>query len=139
MSRSTKGWIKGMRVVQLVLRVFELIGAIGLLTLMILTDNVEDLTAWVLRITVSCEPILCLPCWAKIAYSPSSSPSICFTAPMPSIISPEPQADARRALRQPIIPSRVSPTCLSSRFMPLESFRSVTAAEPGARFWQIRI
>ncbi len=57
MSRSTKSWIKGMRVVQLVLRVLELIGAIGLLTLMILTDNVEDLTAWVLRITVSCEPL----------------------------------------------------------------------------------
>ena len=69
MSRSTKSWIKGMRVVQLVLRVFELIGAIGLLTLMILTDNVEDLTAWVLRITVSCEPTLCLPC-RPVPYSP---------------------------------------------------------------------
>lgn len=56
MGRRTKGWIKGMRVVQLGLRVLELNGAIGILVLMILINNVEPLTAWVMRITVRTSP-----------------------------------------------------------------------------------
>ncbi len=52
MSRTTKSWIKGTRVFQLGLRVLEVIGAVGLLVLMILINNVEELTGWVLRITV---------------------------------------------------------------------------------------
>lgn len=49
----TKWWIKWIRVVQLVLRVFEMIAAAGILFLFIAIDNVTSLTAWVVRITVS--------------------------------------------------------------------------------------
>lgn len=52
MGRKTKSWIKGMRVVQLLLRACELVGAVGLLVLMILMTNVDALTGWVVRITV---------------------------------------------------------------------------------------
>lgn len=52
MSSTTKWWIKFMRYVQLFLRVLEMIGGGGLLTLMILISNVDPLTAWVMRITV---------------------------------------------------------------------------------------
>ena len=55
MGRKTKAWIKGMRVVQLVLRVVELVAALGFLALMILINNVEPLTGWVVRIAV-CSP-----------------------------------------------------------------------------------
>ncbi|ROW09748.1 hypothetical protein VMCG_02417 [Cytospora schulzeri] len=48
---STKWWIKWIRVVQLGLRVLELIAAVGILFLFIVIDNVSDLTAWVVRIT----------------------------------------------------------------------------------------
>lgn len=41
-----------MRIVQLGLRVFELIAAAGILFLFIIIDNVNALTAWVVRITV---------------------------------------------------------------------------------------
>ncbi|KAI1849948.1 hypothetical protein JX266_004327 [Neoarthrinium moseri] len=50
MSNRTKSWIVGMRRVQLGLRCFELVGAVGLVTLMILISNVDPLTAWVMRI-----------------------------------------------------------------------------------------
>jgi hypothetical protein len=53
MGQKTKAWIKGMRVVQLVLRVIEHVANLGLLILMILINNVEPLTGWVLRTTVS--------------------------------------------------------------------------------------
>ncbi|KAK5657681.1 hypothetical protein OQA88_2753 [Cercophora sp. LCS_1] len=53
MGRRTKAWIKGMRKFQLVLRVLELLGAIGLLVLMVLINNVETLTGWVLRVTLA--------------------------------------------------------------------------------------
>jgi hypothetical protein len=52
MSRRTKSWIKGMRVVQLLLRILELNGAIGLLVLFILITNIDPLTGWIMRITV---------------------------------------------------------------------------------------
>lgn len=42
-----------MRRVQLGLRCTELVGALGLLGLMILISNVDELTAWVMRIAVS--------------------------------------------------------------------------------------
>lgn len=53
MGQRSKAWIKRMRKVQFVLRLFELVGAVGLLVLMVLISNVEALTGWVLRVTVS--------------------------------------------------------------------------------------
>ncbi|KAI0132349.1 hypothetical protein BJ170DRAFT_592311 [Xylariales sp. AK1849] len=50
MSSTTKGWIKWTRRVQLGLRCLELVGALGLLVLMILISNVDALTAWIMRI-----------------------------------------------------------------------------------------
>lgn len=41
-----------MRVVQIVLRIIELIGAIGLLVLVILIKEMPGATLWILRITV---------------------------------------------------------------------------------------
>lgn len=41
-----------MRTVQLLLRILELNGAIGILVLMILMNHMTQLTAWVMRITV---------------------------------------------------------------------------------------
>src|SRR6478609_3405811 len=59
MGPKTRAWIKGMRVVQLCLRVLELIGSIGLLVLMIIITNVEPQAGWVVRITVRlpCPPV----------------------------------------------------------------------------------
>ncbi len=51
--RRTKSWIVGIRVAQLCVRVLQIVGAIGILVLMILIDNVDPLTSWVLRLTVS--------------------------------------------------------------------------------------
>src|SRR3954467_14363190 len=52
MGKSTKEWIKRMRVVQILFRTLELIGAVGILVLFILISGVDPLTAWVMRITV---------------------------------------------------------------------------------------
>jgi len=52
MSRRTKSWVVGMRVVQQGLRGLQLIGAVGILVLMILINNVDMLVSWVMRITV---------------------------------------------------------------------------------------
>lgn len=52
MSNATKTWIVWLRRVQLGLRCLELIGALGLLVLMILISNIDALTAWVMRIVV---------------------------------------------------------------------------------------
>ncbi|KXH56516.1 hypothetical protein CSAL01_03341 [Colletotrichum salicis] len=56
----TKSWIKAMRIVQLCLRVLELIGAAGLLALLILLDNIETLAGWVMRITPGVAMVHCL-------------------------------------------------------------------------------
>ncbi|ROW05494.1 hypothetical protein VSDG_00206 [Cytospora chrysosperma] len=48
---NTTWWIKWIRGVQLGLRVLELIAAAGILFLFIVIDNVNELTAWVVRIT----------------------------------------------------------------------------------------
>lgn len=61
--RSTKTWIRWMRGVQLGLRVLELVAAVGLLVLMVLISNVEPLTGWVVRITVSCPPSAAQSSW----------------------------------------------------------------------------
>jgi hypothetical protein len=53
MSSRTKWWIKFIRGVQLGFRVLELIGAIGILVLVILTNNMDGLVTWVMRITAS--------------------------------------------------------------------------------------
>ncbi|KAK4204840.1 hypothetical protein QBC40DRAFT_261157 [Triangularia verruculosa] len=60
LGRSTKGWIKGMRVVQLCLRVLELIGALGFLTLCILMKDFEELTGWVMRVTFGVVILHCI-------------------------------------------------------------------------------
>ncbi|KAH8911352.1 hypothetical protein BR93DRAFT_943364 [Coniochaeta sp. PMI_546] len=51
MSGATKWWIKATRVIQLCLRVLELIAAIGVFVMFILMTNTGDLVAWVMRIT----------------------------------------------------------------------------------------
>lgn len=53
MSPRTKAWVKGLRRFQLALRVFHFIAAAGLLTLWILFDKVDTVTAWVMRVAVS--------------------------------------------------------------------------------------
>lgn len=53
MSNNTKKWIKAMRNVLLFLRVLELNGAIGILVLMILISNIDQLTGWIMRVAVS--------------------------------------------------------------------------------------
>lgn len=55
MNSSVKKWVKWIRVVQLVLRSFELIAALGLLILMIMLRGMDATTGWIMRITV-CEP-----------------------------------------------------------------------------------
>ncbi|KAK4662983.1 hypothetical protein QC763_601380 [Podospora pseudopauciseta] len=57
---STKSWIKGMRAVQLCLRVLELIAALGFLTLCILLKGFEELTGWVMRVTFGVVIIHCI-------------------------------------------------------------------------------
>lgn len=52
MNPRTKAWITGMRWAQLVLRLFHVVAAAGLLVLWILFDKVGNMTAWVMRITV---------------------------------------------------------------------------------------
>lgn len=47
-----KWWIKWTRIVQLGLRVLELIAAAGILFLFIIISDVDALTAWVMRIVV---------------------------------------------------------------------------------------
>lgn len=56
----TKALIKGVRVLQLVLRALELVGAAGILALYVLMTNVATVVAWMLRIAVSL-PLICLP------------------------------------------------------------------------------
>jgi hypothetical protein len=48
MGRRTKGWIKGMRVVQLCLRVLEAVAAVGIIVVM----GLSGLIGWVMGATV---------------------------------------------------------------------------------------
>lgn len=57
MGSKTRAWIKAMRVVQLGLRVLELIASVGLLVLMIIITNIEPQVGWVVRITASLPPL----------------------------------------------------------------------------------
>ncbi|KAK3323582.1 hypothetical protein B0T19DRAFT_443068 [Cercophora scortea] len=59
MGRRTKAWIVHMRSVQMCLRVLELAAAAGLLVLMILINNVDPLTGWVMRITLGVAVLHC--------------------------------------------------------------------------------
>jgi hypothetical protein len=54
MSASVKKWVKWMRNVQLVLRCFELLCAVGLLAMLILIKGIDVTTGWIVRIVVSC-------------------------------------------------------------------------------------
>lgn len=54
----TKWWIKWLRAAQIGFRILELVAAAGILFLFIIIDNVNSLTAWVERITVSLVPPL---------------------------------------------------------------------------------
>lgn len=53
MSSTTKAWIKAIRVVQLLVRALQFVGATGILVLVILITGMPGITTWVLRITVS--------------------------------------------------------------------------------------
>jgi hypothetical protein len=55
MNPSIKKKIKWSRIVQLLLRSIELLGAIGLLVVMILITGIDPVTAWLMRIPVSLE------------------------------------------------------------------------------------
>ncbi|KAK4230065.1 hypothetical protein QBC38DRAFT_534639 [Podospora fimiseda] len=59
MGRKTKAAIKGFRVVQLILRVLELIAAAGNLVLFILIKGALGPTAWILRITLGVAVVHC--------------------------------------------------------------------------------
>ncbi|KAE9363726.1 hypothetical protein N431DRAFT_497523 [Stipitochalara longipes BDJ] len=50
MSASVKKWVKWMRNVQLVLRCFELLCAVGLLVMLILIKGIDATTGWIMRI-----------------------------------------------------------------------------------------
>lgn len=52
MDPSVKKWIKWMRIIQLVLRCLEILGAVGILVMMILISGVSTATGWIMRITV---------------------------------------------------------------------------------------
>lgn len=52
MSPRSKSFIKWLRHGQSVLRVLQLVAALGLLTLMILVDKVPTIEGWIMRITV---------------------------------------------------------------------------------------
>ena len=49
----SKSFIKWLRYGQSVLRILQLVAALGLLTLMILIDKVPTIEGWIMRITVS--------------------------------------------------------------------------------------
>ncbi|CZR62234.1 uncharacterized protein PAC_12131 [Phialocephala subalpina] len=51
MDPSVKKWIKWMRIIQLVLRCLEILGAVGILVMMILISGVSTATGWIMRIT----------------------------------------------------------------------------------------
>ena len=53
MKPSTKKKVKWIRITQIILRCIELLGAVGLLGMMILITDVEVVTAWLMRIPVS--------------------------------------------------------------------------------------
>jgi len=55
MSPSIKKRVTRTRIVQLILRCLELLGAIGLLVTMILVTGIEPVTGWLMRIPVSCD------------------------------------------------------------------------------------
>ncbi|OLN95575.1 hypothetical protein CCHL11_04832 [Colletotrichum chlorophyti] len=60
LSPQTKSWIKTLRGVQLGLRILELLGASGILALLILLNNIETLAGWVMRITPGFVIVHCL-------------------------------------------------------------------------------
>ncbi|KAK0388706.1 hypothetical protein NLU13_4949 [Sarocladium strictum] len=62
MSSRTKSWVKGLRRFQLVLRILHFIAAAGLLVLWILFDHVDNITAWVMRVT--CGVVMCHAAYA---------------------------------------------------------------------------
>ncbi|KAK6219581.1 hypothetical protein QIS74_05083 [Colletotrichum tabaci] len=60
LSPRTKSWIKSIRIIQLGLRVLQLLGAAGLLALLVLLTNIETLAGWVMRITPGVSMVHCL-------------------------------------------------------------------------------
>lgn len=102
LSPRVKTLIKCLRVVQLVLRVLQLIGAAGILTLYILMTNVPTAAAWVLRIAVSISfkfhPTFVLTIGPALAHL---SPELPFsTAPMASITWPGGRVAVPQQVRQ---------------------------------------
>lgn len=126
MGRRAKAWIKGTRVVQLVLRIIEHIANIGLLILMILINNVEPLTGWVLRVTVSLVADLDE---RMLRLTPPRSPLLLFTVLMESIITLDRQADGLQGPRPPTMCSPVSLILPSCRSMLMAAFQPATRLE----------
>lgn len=102
------------------LRALQLNGAIGILVLMILFDNIEIVSAWVMRITVCC---LFSPSPTNMnadvdhrlhVNSQGLSSSIAY---MPYIISPEMLLAGHQRLLRPIRSLAVSSTCALWAFM----------------------
>jgi hypothetical protein len=52
MNPSVKTWIKWMRIIQLVLRCFEVLCAGGLLAMAIMIKGMDTNTAWIIRVVV---------------------------------------------------------------------------------------
>jgi hypothetical protein len=53
MKPSVKKKVKAARIVQLILRIIELLGAVGLLVTMVLVTGIDPVTGWLMRIPVS--------------------------------------------------------------------------------------
>lgn len=53
LGRRTKRYIKWLRALQLVFRIFESSGALGALALLLLITNVDEAAGWVMRVSVS--------------------------------------------------------------------------------------
>ncbi|KAH7133457.1 hypothetical protein EDB81DRAFT_803969 [Dactylonectria macrodidyma] len=60
MSPRIKGWIKWLRILQLLLRILELVGAAGILVLVILMTKIETVTGWIMKITPAIVTANCL-------------------------------------------------------------------------------
>ncbi|KAH7022472.1 hypothetical protein EDB80DRAFT_744967 [Ilyonectria destructans] len=60
MSPRIKSWIKWLRHFQLLLRVLELVGAVGILVLVILMTKIEAVTGWIMKITPAVATAHCL-------------------------------------------------------------------------------
>ncbi len=112
MNPSVKKWVKWMRIVQLVLRCFEILCAMGLLVLMILIKGVDVTAGWIMRIVVSFSPA----CDSVRALKHRSLPSQSCTHSTASITWEGSPPEEHPLLLPPTCsshPSSMSPLCPS--------------------------